>query len=124
VPRSLIGTVSTFEYNDFSSLWRLLAGEEYGVVKMEVSRSKGPDDVVLTAVRELCDHHGVILIFDECTSRFRETFGGFHLKFEVEPDMVIFGNALGNGYAITAVIGKTPVMQAAQEAFISGTFFD
>lgn len=92
-------------------------------MKMEVSRSKGPDDGVLTAVRELCDHHGGIFIFDECTSRFRETFGGFHLKFEVEPYMAIFGKALGNGYAITAVIGKTAVIQAAQDALRSSTFW-
>jgi len=123
VPRSLAGTVSPFEYNNISSLEGLLSGGEYGVVKMEVSRNKGPEEGFLTAVRELCDHHGAVLIFDECTSGFRETFGGLHLKYEVEPDLAMFGKALGNGYAITAVIGRSEVMQAAQDTFISSTFW-
>jgi glutamate-1-semialdehyde 2,1-aminomutase len=64
-----------------------------------------------------------VLIFDECTSGFRETFGGLHLKYGVEPDMAMFGKALGNGYAITAIIGRRAVMEAAQSTFISSTFW-
>ena len=55
-------------------------------------------------------------------SGFRETFGGLHLKYDVEPDMAMFGKALGNGYAITATIGRRSVMEAAQCTFISSTF--
>ena len=64
-----------------------------------------------------------MLIFDECTSGFRETFGGLHLKYGVEPDMAMFGKALGNGYAIAATIGRRSVMEAAQNTFISSTFW-
>jgi glutamate-1-semialdehyde 2,1-aminomutase len=64
-----------------------------------------------------------VLILDECTSGFRETFGGLHLKYGVEPDMAMFGKALGNGYAITATIGRRAVMEAAQSTFISSTFW-
>ena len=56
-------------------------------------------------------------------SGFREEFGGIHKKFNFEPDMAMFGKSLGNGYAITAVIGKDSVMQAAQSTFISSTFW-
>ena len=45
------------------------------------------------------------LIFDECTTGFRETFGGIHKKFRVNSDLLILGKALGNGYAITAILG-------------------
>ena len=62
-------------------------------------------------MRELCTLKGIVLIFDECTSAFRETFGGLHLKYGVEPDMAMFGKALGNGYAISATIGKRSVMR-------------
>jgi glutamate-1-semialdehyde 2,1-aminomutase len=62
-------------------------------------------------------------MFDECTSGFRQTFGGLHKMFGVEPDMAMFGKALGNGYAITAVLGKRSVMEAAQNTFISSTFW-
>ena len=67
-----------------------------------------PDPGFLEGVRELCTRRGIVLIFDECTSGFRETFGGLHLKYGVEPDMAMFGKALGNGYAITATIGRRP----------------
>ena len=51
------------------------------------------------------------MIFDECTSGYRENMGGIHLKFNVNPDIAIFGKALGSGYAINAIIGKKSVMQ-------------
>ena len=72
-------------------------------------------------VRQLATKKGIVLIFDECTSGFRETFGGIHQKFNVEPDIAIW-KSLGNGYAITAVVGKS-VMEAAQKTFISSTFW-
>jgi glutamate-1-semialdehyde 2,1-aminomutase len=45
------------------------------------------------------------------------------MVYGVEPDMATFGKTLGNGYAITAVIGREEVMQAAQTSFISSTFW-
>ena len=64
------------------------------------------------------------MIFDECTSGFRaETFGGLHKKYGVNPDIAMFGKALGNGYAITAVLGRKDIMDAAQATFISSTFW-
>ena len=54
---------------------------------------------------------------------FSETFGGLHKKYSVEPDMAMFGKAIGNGYAITAVIGRREIMEAAQSTFISSTFW-
>ena len=47
----------------------------------------------------------------------------YHKKYGVEPDMAVFGKALGNGYAISAVIGKREVMEATQNTFISSTFW-
>ena len=46
-----------------------------------------------------------------------------HLTTGVEPDMAMFGKAIGNGYAINAIIGKKKVMQAAEDSFISSTFW-
>jgi len=65
----------------------------------------------------------IVLIFDECTSGFRETFGGIYKKYGVEPDVAIYGKTLGNGYGITAVVGKKEIMDAAQKTFISSTFW-
>ena len=83
----------------------------------------GPADGFLQKVRNLATQNRIVLIFDECTSGFRQTFGGLHKLYGVDPDMALFGKALGNGYAITAVIGRRDVMQAAQSTFISSTFW-
>jgi glutamate-1-semialdehyde 2,1-aminomutase len=123
VPRGLAGITVPFSYNNATELAELLKTGEFAAVKMEVSRNFGPEDGFLQEVRDLCTHYGVVLVFDECTSGFRETFGGLHLKYGVNPDLAMFGKALGNGYAITAVIGRRDVMQAAQETFISSTFW-
>lgn len=123
VPQSLRGTVFPFNYNNFEELQNLVTNHNIGVIKMEVSRNKGPEDNFLHKVRKLADEKNIILIFDECTSGFRQTFGGLHKMYGVEPDMAMFGKALGNGYAITAVIGKREIMEAAQKTFISSTFW-
>lgn len=123
VPRDLRGTVLPFNYNNYAQLEALVNEHDIGVIKMEVVRNKGPEDNFLHKVRKLATDRGIVLIFDECTSGFRETFGGLHKKYGVEPDMAMFGKALGNGYAITAIIGKRSVMEAAQTTFISSTFW-
>ena len=52
-----------------------------------------------------------------------EKLEDFYKKYGIDPDMAIFGKALGNGYAITAVIGRREIMEAAQTTFISSTFW-
>lgn len=123
VPRNLKDTIYPFSYNNFFELEKLVNTQKIGVIKMEVSRNVEPEDDFLQKVRKLATEKNIVLIFDECTSGFRETFGGLHKKYGVEPDMAIFGKALGNGYAITAVIGRREVMECAQKTFISSTFW-
>lgn len=124
VPRSLKGTTIPFTYNDLDEITQIVkSNPDLGVIKMEVTRNMGPNEGYLEGIRKLCDENNIVLIFDECTSGFRETYGGIHLKYDVEPDMCMFGKALGNGYAITAVVGKREIMEAAQKTFISSTFW-
>ena len=124
VPRVLAGTSLPFRYNDLAGLRALLSeNSDIGVIYMEVQRSEPPAPGFLEGVRELATKHGAVLIFDECTSGFRRVLGGLHMHYGVEPDIATFGKTLGNGYAITAVIGRESVMQAAQSTFISSTFW-
>ena len=125
VPEILKGTNLPFEWNNLQSLKDLIIDnkDEIGVVKMEVTRNVLPKKGFLEGVRQVCNEENIVLIFDECTSGFRETFGGLHLKYEVNPDMAVFGKALGNGYAISAVIGREEIMRSAQNTFISSTFW-
>jgi glutamate-1-semialdehyde 2,1-aminomutase len=123
VPKNLRGTVFPFNYNNYEELETLVNAHDIGVIKMEVVRNKGPENDFLHNVRQLASDRGIVLIFDECTSGFRQTFGGLHKLYGVEPDMAMFGKALGNGYAITAIIGRREIMEAAQSTFISSTFW-
>ncbi|QNI57182.1 aminotransferase class-III/ pyridoxal-phosphate-dependent [Synechococcus sp. BIOS-U3-1] len=125
VPHSLSGTSYPFEWNNIKSLENLLRQHSSNVaaIKMEVTRNILPMPGFLESVRHLCDKYGVVLIFDECTSGFRESYGGLHLKYSVSPDLAVFGKALGNGYPITAVIGRESIMKSATNTFLSSTFW-
>jgi len=123
VPRNLKNTVFPFNYNRIDELEAIISKHDIGVIKMEVARSTGPEKNFLQKIRKLATEKNIVLIFDECTTGFRETFGGLHKKYGVEPDMAMFGKALGNGYAITAIIGRREVMDEAQSTFISSTFW-
>ncbi len=123
VPMNLKDTVYPFHYNNYEELESIVTNNDIGVIKMEVMRNFGPEDDFLQKVRDLATRKNIVLIFDECTSGFRETFGGIYKKYGVEPDMAMYGKTIGNGYALTAVVGKRAVMEAAQKTFISSTFW-
>ncbi len=123
VPRNLKNSVFPFHYNNYEELVDIVEKNDIGVIKMEVMRNFGPEDNFLEKVRDLATQKNIVLIFDECSSGFRETYGGIFKKFNVIPDMAMFGKTIGNGYALTAVVGKKSVMQAAQSTFISSTFW-
>ena len=123
VPKSLKNTAVPFLYNDFEGLKKIINSKNIGIIKMEVMRNEPPRNNFLKKVRKLATEKNIILIFDECTSGFRSTNGGLHKKFKVNPDIAIFGKALGNGHAITAIIGKKKLMKHAQDTFISSTFW-
>lgn len=123
VPKNLKDTVYPFNYNNYEELLSIVENNDIGVIKMEVVRNYGPENNFLQKVRALATQKNIVLIFDECTSGFRETFGGIYKKYGVEPDMAMYGKTIGNGYALTAVVGKRCVMEAAQTTFISSTFW-
>jgi len=123
VPDGLKGTAVPFNYNDYASLQKIVDDGDIGVIMMEVSRNFEPENNFLQKIRELATDKGIVLIFDEITSGFRGTLGGSHLQYDVEPDMAVFGKAMGNGYAISAVIGTRQIMEHGQASFISSTFW-
>lgn len=123
VPKVLGSEILSFLYNDFESFNRAVSDEAVGVVFMEVMRSQPPLPGFLEHVREKTRQRGIVLIFDECSSGFRDTFGGVHSKEGIFPDMATFGKALGNGFAITALLGTEEVMSKADRTFLSSTFW-
>ena len=125
VPRVLKNHAMPFSYGDIDELQRIIknAKGEIGVIVMEVQRHKAIDVDFLKAVRQIATEAGVVLIFDEISSGFRVNTGGIHMLYGLEPDLLILGKAMGNGHPITAVIGKKNIMQAAQNTFISSTYW-
>lgn len=124
VPRGLRGTAIPFHYNDFDELQEIVdKNPDLAAVKMEVCRNFGPEDGFLEKIRRLCTERGIVLIFDECTSGFRETFGGLFKKYGVTPDMTVYSKTMANGYALSAILGKKEIMDAAQGSWISSTFW-
>jgi glutamate-1-semialdehyde 2,1-aminomutase len=125
VPSQLKGLTKTFNYNDYDHLKKIIKkyGKKIAAVKMEVQRDFSPKNNFLKKIRDITKKNRILLIFDECTSGFRENFGGLHLKYRIDPDIALFGKALGNGYPITAIIGKKKIMQMSKDTFISSTFW-
>jgi len=115
--------IFVFDYNNFNQLQKIINQHNLAAVIMEVSRSAKVNLDFLESVRKITKKMGIVLIFDECTSGFRESFGGLHLKYGVDPDIATFGKALGNGYPINAVIGRDEIMKCISSTFISSTFW-
>lgn len=125
VPRGLRDTALPFSYNKIEELERIIEthGERLAAVVMEPTRIYPPQPGFLEAVRDLCHRCGARLAFDEVTTGFRLHRGGVHLKYGVEPDMAIFAKALGNGHPIAAILGKAQTMRAAQDTFMTSTYW-
>ena len=88
-------------------------------IKMEVGRGSLPDKVFLQKVRKICNKKKIILIFDECTSGFRECLGGKHLDYGVNPDLAMFGKAMGNGMPIGSISGKSEFLMEFPREFLA-----
>lgn len=125
VPRELRETSIPFNYNKLNELQNIVDKypNQIGVIIMEPERGISPDPGFLEGVRNIATKIGAVLIFDEVTSGFRMNLGGIHLIQGVYPDIAVFGKAMGNGYPISAIIGRKSVMESAQDTFISSTFW-
>jgi len=125
VPESLRNSAAPFNYNDIDTLLKLvkdLKGRVAAIV-MEPIRNDYPKDHFLEKVRKIANKEKIVLIFDEITSGWRLSLGGAHLNFDVDPDMTVFAKGMSNGFPMAAIIGKSKIMQAAQDSFISSTYW-
>jgi glutamate-1-semialdehyde 2,1-aminomutase len=125
VPRGLAGTALPFGYNRLDELEQHVRarGRELAAIVMEPTRNRDPEPGFLEGVRARADECGAALVFDEISAGWRFALGGAHLKYGVMPDVAVFAKALGNGHPIAAIIGRAPFMRAAQESFVSSTYW-
>lgn len=122
VPRALKGTAIPFNYGDIPALEQIMEDDEVGTIIVEPIRNR-EEPGYLKELRRVADKSGAVLIFDEVSSGFRVCVGGYHLTKKVDPDLCVLGKAMSNGYPMAAIIGGREVMQAAQETFISSTYW-
>jgi glutamate-1-semialdehyde 2,1-aminomutase len=123
VPRGLRGTLLPFHFNDTDAFLKIISEnhDELAAVIMEPARDSVPDPHFLATIRTETKRIGALLVFDEVTSGWRLNTGGIHRVLGVDPDIATFAKAMGNGFAIAAIIGTRDAMDSAQKSFISST---
>jgi glutamate-1-semialdehyde aminotransferase len=125
VPRCLKNTALAFHYNKIGQLKEIVSknGDDIAAIVMEPLRNYEPETGFLEEVKEVAGNTKAVLIFDEVSSGWRLTSGGAHLMYGVTPDIAVFAKAMSNGYPMAAIIGRGDIMQAAQDSFISSTYW-
>jgi len=113
VPHAVRQLSVAFTYSDIESV-RTLFQEHPGkiaAVVMEVCRDVRPAPDFLEEVRRLCDENGTLLVFDEVVTAFRYGINGAYSLFGVTPDLISLGKGMGNGYSVSALVGKRQFME-------------
>lgn len=103
----------TFAYGDLAALEQLLRDEggRIAAVIMETATDAEPPAGYLEGVRKLTRRHEVLLIFDEMITGFRWDLSGSQAHYGVTPDMATFGKAIGNGFSVSALVGRRDVLE-------------
>lgn len=123
VPRGLKGSAIPFNYNKIEELEKLVENNDIGVIVVEPIRHYEPEHNFLKNVKRIAAETDAVLIFDEITSGWRMNIGGAHELYHVHPDIAVYGKGMSNGFPMAAVVGNGDVMDAAQNSFISSTYW-
>ena len=113
IPKAVQDLTVGFEYGDIADLERLFAEHpgEIACVVMEAARETEPPEGYLQAVGGLCRRHGAVWLLDEMITGFRWHIGGAQTEYGIEPDLSAFGKGLGNGFAVSALVGRPELMR-------------
>ena len=123
VPKSLINSAIPFDDSNIDNLKKKIKNKEKNIAAIVIEPARGNvvKEKYLKELKKIAQKIGAIVIFDEITSGFRMNVGGIHLLHKVNPDIAVFAKSMSNGYAMSAIIGKKNVMDAANKTFISST---
>lgn len=117
VPKAVADLTITLTHNDLDSVRECFAqmGNEIACVIVEPIAGNmnciPPESGFLQGLRELCDVHGIVLIFDEVMCGFRAAKGGAQEVYGVTPDMTTLGKVIGGGMPVGAFGGKRAIME-------------
>ncbi len=116
VPAAFAKHTLTVPFNDLAAVKELLAevGQEVACIIVEPVAGNmncvPPAPGYLQGLRDLCDEHGVVLIFDEVMTGFRVALGGAQAYYNVTPDLSTFGKIIGGGMPVGCFGGKREIM--------------
>ena len=121
--------VAEFSWNDLDELGDLMNRCEDEVAAVVLTPyhhpafypSEMPSEGFWHGVQELCREKGVVLILDDVRAGLRLHDGGSHRFFDFTPDLACYSKALGNGYAISACVGREEYRKAAGNVFLTGS---
>ena len=117
VPASVAAHTITLSFNDLDQVREAFAaaGDQIACIIVEpVAGNMNcilPDPGFLQGLREVCDQHGAVLIFDEVMTGFRVALGGVQSVFNVRPDLTTLGKVIGGGMPVGAFGGRRDIMQ-------------
>lgn len=113
IPKVVQELTVGFEYGDIEDLERVFAEYpgEIACVVMEAARETEPPAGYLDAVRDTCSRHGALWVLDEMITGFRWNKGGAQTEYDIAPDLSTFGKGMGNGFAISALVGRRDLME-------------
>jgi glutamate-1-semialdehyde 2,1-aminomutase len=112
IPQAITELTLKFRYNDLDGMRELFDRHpaQIACVVMEAEAIAAPASGYLQKVKDLCEEKGAVLIFDEMITGFRWHLGGAQKFHGVVPHLSTFGKAMGNGFAIAALVGKREIM--------------
>lgn len=117
VPADFAKHTLTLPYNDLDAVAKTLSEKGAQIACIIVEPVAGNMNCVppaagfLQGLRELCDQHGVVLIFDEVMTGFRVALGGAQALYGVTPDLSTFGKIVGGGMPVGCFGGKRAIME-------------
>jgi glutamate-1-semialdehyde aminotransferase len=122
VPRTVKDLSFTFNYNDLESVESSI-DDDIACIILEPVAFEEPRDNFLGRIRELCDRHGIVLIFDEMWTGFRLALGGAQEYFGVTADLACYSKAVANGMPLSVLAGKNKIMELLEkDVFFFTTF--
>jgi glutamate-1-semialdehyde 2,1-aminomutase len=119
IPKELKGSTIPFKFNDFDEISKIAKSEKLSAIVIECGRYNYLSKDFVKKINQLCNKKKICLIVDEITTGWRETNGGVYQLLNLKPDIVVYGKSIGNGYAISAVVGKKKYMKFANKTFVS-----
>ena len=122
VPKKLINTAFPFKYNSVTELKKIIKNNtDLKIIIVEGARSEIISNEMSKYLEYLKLKKKFIIIVDEITSGLRTSLSGAYKLTKLTPNIVVYGKALGNGFAINAILGDN-TLDVSQETFISSSF--